>query len=325
MLKYLRDQEKKPSWQYLEILNSKGRQMKNTYLQKTKKNFKHLFLLLCCGCFFATVASATEAERQLTPKEVELQLTPKIKEFARGYYKNPKHDQIPTFISENPEISSSTLYIAEYFASFITAVAKKNPEKIDSWMKQIKFKNSLERTLIYRAIRDSNTKEATEYLNKLKTGGDKEILDALELATASPKRDILKQEISYDLGEDLGIVDHLWISYDASGNGEYLVKILEYVTQDPTIFSRLLHKKTEDPKNDKEFHKGLWIDIVIGSIESRRRKDKDLSEKIDEIIKSKPEWSFYPYLLLNSHLTWKKMIYRRDGYRASTDIENGEL
>lgn len=264
-------------------------------------------ILLCCSCFAA--GSAKEPNEESKAGE-------KISEYMVKYYKHPQPDSLPWFINslmDSKQFSTTRLdFQLGIYTAFITVVAKNNPEKIETWMKQLKLMNDREYKTIYRAIWNANTKQSKQYLEVMvKSSNLKAAKIAAEVITVPPE-DILNKKITADT------LDQLWASYEASGDNIYLMKIIEFINQDDyflimgaEIYNRkrlhdlmgtIDHKtaisyddlidslKKKYPQNYQEkFLHAAAVGAAIWSMDSNREQDQTIDEKVEKFISKNPK------------------------------------
>jgi len=244
----------------------------------SNKNTNLMFFLgffltiLYCSCFADELSHQTAQQSFQSLEQIEN--PEQLGNYIANYYKNPKPGEIPKLVDillgdknfMNP-------FNAAVVMAFLTRVAKDNPEKIKEWFEQIKISSPNKLANIYRAIWDSDTQQSREFLEKLANGDDKLLSGiAKKITSRPPEEDILDEKMLSG-----GWIDRAWAVYAASGDSEYLKRILMIISS---------KKLTEIYADD-----GL-ISMATWSLNSMRKKDKIVDEKVRAIIADNPKLEY---------------------------------
>ena len=212
---------------------------------------------------------------QQSPQNLEqIESLEQLGKYVTNYYKNPQPGEMPKFIDI---LLGSKKFLTPFngaiFMTFLTRIAKDNPEEIEGWFKQIKISDPNKLACIYRAIWDSNTQQSREFLEKL-TNSKNKVLSrvAKNITSRPPEEDLLDEEMLSG-----GWIDMAWAAYAASGDREYLKRILMIISS----------------KNSTEIYAddGL-INMATWSMNSMREQDKVVDEKVRSIIADNPKLEY---------------------------------
>lgn len=232
-----------------------------------------VFLTVLYGSCFADNFSSELSEQPFKNLE-QIENSKQLGNYISSYYKNPQPGEIPKLIGVLlGDRGFMNSFNAAVFMEFLTRVAKDNPDKIAGWFEQIKLPHN-KLVLIYIAIWNSNTQQSRELLEKLAGSSNDELLSkiAKTISSRPPEEDVLDEKFF-----SFGWIDRAWAAYGASGSNEYLKKILMIISS---------KRSTKIDADD-----GL-IKLATWSLNSMRKQDATVDEKVGTIIATNPELEY---------------------------------
>jgi len=129
-------------------------------------------IILYCPCFADELPHQTASQSFQSLEQIEN--SEQLGDYLSNYYKNPRSEEIPKFVDillGNKEFLNP--FNGAVVMTFLTMVAKDNPEKINGWFEQIKTSSPNKLAYIYCAIWDSDTQQSREFLKRLEHSDDK--------------------------------------------------------------------------------------------------------------------------------------------------------
>lgn len=145
-------------------------------------------------------------------------------DFNRGvmhYFENPQPDNLPKLARQIAKEGLLEREDTKYnFATFMSQIMARNPEKIAQWTQDLQDLTSSQKRGLWLALWRSETPEAMEQLEKLLAtakGEDKEFLSALIKQKPGPLADPVTSP---------GDLDLLWSAYFATGDDKFVERII---------------------------------------------------------------------------------------------------
>jgi hypothetical protein len=229
------------------------------------------FLTILCNFCFADEPQPIQPIYQNLEQIENLE---QLGNYIANYYKNPEPQKIPKFI----DILCGDKDFLDSFSgapimTFLTRVVKDNPEKIKEWLEQIKTSDLNKLFYIYQAIWDSDTQQSRAFLQGLTNNADRLLARvARKITSRPPEEDVLTEKMLSG-----GWIDRAWAAYAANGDNNYLKRILKIAAS----------------KNFTEIYAddGL-VDMAIWSLNSMRKKDKIVDEKVISLINENPKLEY---------------------------------
>lgn len=228
-----------------------------------------------------------------TPNELPkmINLAIQCKSFDREHEHNIRQGE-PNYISPMP------YFFAQIFAA--------HPDKIESWMTQIKFTSDYQEKIIYSALWESNTHVGEKYLTQIASGNTHSAKIAKKIM-ANPRQNILQKAITPES------LDELWASFFATGDAQYIARIISTLSWQSLLIS-------DEPLTKENFYKTVAYLAAKWSLYANAKQDPNIRKKCEEML---PQFDSSIQTMLKQLLTENEREYRQN--RASDEARISTL
>ncbi len=182
---------------------------------------RHVATLFTCLYLLIIPLAHSESVPKTTPSQAL-----EVNNWIANYYQHPQPDLTGKMIQQLIKLNAFSQPTAAHpITIFLSQIFRQNPDKIADWLKDISTLNPDDQTALISAVWQANVPAGDAYLKSL-AQGQTELAKLATTVQQSPRPAILTKVIDTPT-----VLDELWASYFATGNADYVKRIISTLDQ----------------------------------------------------------------------------------------------